>query len=142
MSTASEPGLRDICLEGPPAAEGLATFSQAGSQGWNPKNLRRGRYEATGLDKSPVPFYWFNMDLWDKEQGRLVKTTMPVVLPHEVVQWFLGQRPSLDLQARDAAPWWPHFAMQCASVGIVATDTLPVPKVDEIDKVTIPDELD
>ena len=107
-------------------AEGLGAFSQAGSSGWNPKNLARDLYKAIGLDKSPVPFYFFEMDLWDKELGRLQKTSMPVVLPHEVIPWFLSQRPNLDPAARDAAPWWPTFAQHCSAVGIAATETLPV----------------
>ena len=107
-------------------AEGLASFSSAGSSGWNRKNLCRDLYKATGLDKSPVPFYFFDMELWDKAQGRLQRTSMPVVLPHEVVQWFMAKSPGLDFQSQDVAPWWPHFAKRCASVGVEAKDTVPV----------------
>ena len=107
-------------------ARGMEQLALAGSSGWRTGNVARDLLRAAGVGKHEVPFYWAKVPVWSSEQGGLEDIMLPMLLPHELVPWFLKGHLELDPLAPGAAPWHAHFEWCCQQVGTRVEETVPL----------------
>ena len=105
---------------------GLARLASSGSAGWNPKNTSKDLAKAAGLDRSPVPVYWLDVPLWDSSTGKLQDTSLPMLLPHEVLQLYLELHPSVQPIPGPTSTCRHHFEWCYRAIGCHPDKTIPL----------------